>query len=79
MRLGDTDGPKAARIRKMVRRSVTGVVLGERKNNEKRLPTEIGNLLNLFWSGRRDSNSRPLAPHASALPGCATPRLENEV
>src|SRR5690606_15059081 len=22
----------------------------------------------------RDSNSRPLAPHASALPGCATPR-----
>src|SRR5213078_3504907 len=26
------------------------------------------------WSGRRDSNSRPLAPHASALPGCATPR-----
>lgn len=30
-----------------------------------------------FWSGRRDSNSRPLAPHASALPGCATPRLKN--
>jgi len=29
------------------------------------------------WSGRRDSNSRPLAPHASALPGCATSRLEN--
>src|SRR5690606_33445501 len=27
-----------------------------------------------IWSGRRDSNSRPLAPHASALPGCATPR-----
>ena len=27
------------------------------------------------WSGRRDSNSRPLAPHASALPGCATSRL----
>ena len=26
------------------------------------------------WSGRRDSNSRPLAPHASALPGCATAR-----
>ena len=30
-----------------------------------------------YWSGRRDSNSRPLAPHASALPGCATPRLKN--
>ena len=27
-----------------------------------------------LWSGWRDSNSRPLAPHASALPGCATPR-----
>ena len=25
-------------------------------------------------SGRRDSNPRPLAPKASALPGCATPR-----
>src|ERR1017187_978480 len=30
------------------------------------------------WSGRRDSNSRPLAPHASALPGCATSRLEKQ-
>jgi hypothetical protein len=27
-----------------------------------------------FWSAWRDSNSRPLAPHASALPGCATRR-----
>src|SRR5690554_5585106 len=30
-----------------------------------------------FWSissGWRDLNPRPLAPHASALPGCATPR-----
>ena len=26
------------------------------------------------WSGREDSNLRPLAPHASALPGCATSR-----
>jgi hypothetical protein len=26
------------------------------------------------WSGRQDSNLRPLAPHASALPGCATSR-----
>src|SRR5690554_3703884 len=25
-------------------------------------------------SGWRDSNPRPLAPHASTLPGCATPR-----
>ena len=28
-----------------------------------------------YWSGREDSNFRPLAPHASTLPGCATPRL----
>ena len=28
----------------------------------------------VFWSAWRDSNSRPLAPHASALPGCATRR-----
>lgn len=27
------------------------------------------------WSGRTDLNGRPLAPQASALPGCATPRL----
>src|SRR5690606_31173178 len=26
------------------------------------------------WSGRQDLNLRPLAPHASALPDCATPR-----
>ena len=26
------------------------------------------------WSGRRDLNSGPLAPEASALPACATPR-----
>jgi len=29
------------------------------------------------WSGWRDSNSRPLAPHASALPGYATARNPN--
>ena len=26
------------------------------------------------WSGRQDSNLRPLDPQSSALPGCATPR-----
>src|ERR1700744_2260952 len=26
------------------------------------------------WSGRQDSNLRPSAPKADALPGCATPR-----
>src|SRR6185503_6442425 len=28
-----------------------------------------------FWSGREDSNLRPLGPKPSALPGCATPRF----
>ena len=28
-----------------------------------------------IWSGWRDSNSRPTAPKAVALPGCATPRF----
>ena len=28
----------------------------------------------IVLSGRQDSNLRPLAPHASALPGCATSR-----
>ena len=32
---------------------------------------------NLCWSGRRDSNPRPSAPKADALPGCATPRLNS--
>ena len=27
-----------------------------------------------IWSGRGDSNARPPAPKAGALPGCATPR-----
>src|SRR5215469_6862274 len=28
------------------------------------------------WSGRGDLNSRPPAPKAGALPGCATPRRQ---
>src|SRR5947207_2551541 len=28
----------------------------------------------IIWSGREDSNLRPLGPKPSALPGCATPR-----
>src|SRR5262245_48204539 len=36
------------------------------------LPPEAGK--GKEWSGRRDSNTRPSAPKADALPGCATPR-----
>ena len=28
----------------------------------------------VIWSGREDLNLRPLGPHPSTLPGCATPR-----
>ena len=31
--------------------------------------------LGFKWSGRRDSNPRPLEPHSSALPSCATARF----
>ena len=31
-------------------------------------------LLLCFWSGWEDSNFRPLEPHSSTLPNCATPR-----
>ena len=30
------------------------------------------------WSGREDSNLRPLRPERSALPGCATPRQNQQ-
>ena len=30
-------------------------------------------------SGRQDLNLRPLTPHASALPGCATPRERESI
>ena len=29
----------------------------------------------ISWSGRPDSNGRPSAPKADALPDCATPRV----
>ncbi|SRR5581483_505421 len=34
----------------------------------------LGRVRDYFWSGREDSNLRPLGPKPSALPGCATPR-----
>src|SRR5258708_19694453 len=37
-------------------------------------PDKVRKIRGLHWSGRLDLNQRPLAPQASALPGCATPR-----
>src|SRR3990167_9862607 len=42
-------------------------------------PTEWAFLFFDEWSERRDSNSRPSAPKADALPGCATLRLSGEL
>ena len=41
------------------------------KSNDKKRATRARFC---HWSGRRDSNPRPPAPQADALPGCATPR-----
>ena len=38
----------------------------------RHLPAHYATLA--IWSGRADLNGRPLAPQASTLPGCATPR-----
>ena len=37
-------------------------------STKKTSPVEL-----VFWSEWRESNSRPLEPHSSALPNCATP------
>ena len=37
-------------------------------------PKESFRPLGFNWSGRQDLNLRPPAPHAGALPSCATPR-----
>ena len=42
--------------------------------HEKGAPRRAPKSLIAFESGRQDLNLRPLAPHASALPDCATPR-----
>ena len=47
------------------KRQAIGPGLNEVSSNKKSEST---------WSGRLDSNQRPPAPHAGALPNCATPR-----
>src|SRR6516164_11700739 len=50
---------------------------GRRAESEKARHLSVPGF-HCFWSGWRDSNSRPLAPHASALPGCATSRSKTD-
>ena len=62
-------------------RSVTGYAWGRFSfkrylcvTYQKKRATELTVTLCFYWSGRLDSNQRPLDPQSSALPGCATPR-----
>ena len=66
-------------IRRLITRNQEFVqILVTRTHTGKKKGGTMSTSFSWIWSGRRDSNSRPLAPHASALPGCATPR-ENEI
>ncbi len=47
--------------------------------DKKTGPNLQDRLTSTWWSGREDSNFRPPAPHAGALPGCATPRPNREL
>ena len=51
------------------------VRIQKRQKPERKWNRRLGaNPIENEWSERGDSNSRPLAPEASALPGCATLR-----
>lgn len=66
--------------RKIVEMVASNIVLKEGKIDFERrkpwiwLPRRGKKEDFLRWSGRLDSNQRPLTPHASALPDCATTR-----
>jgi hypothetical protein len=50
---------------------VVGNSGGKRRKNLKKFKKKD---IFKIWSGRQDLNLQPFAPHATALPGCATPR-----
>ena len=86
--LPDLDQPSEAKAAEMARtagtddRILLGHVLGQKDaiqadssrpiqtTEQSESPRKCGK----SWSGRLDSNQRPLEPHSSALPSCATPR-----
>ena len=65
-------------FKKIMPRSAAGrCIMPKRGIKATAQPLSVGAspvTLHESWSGRPDLNGRPLAPHASALPGCATPR-----
>ncbi len=70
---GEGGGPDSRRFSVGITHPAAGHRMPAGKRARRRVPAGPASL---SWSGRRDSNSRPLAPHASALPGCATPRKQ---
>ena len=60
--------------RRLPGRIVGDFVMDEKVDHDGGSPVPPDTRQQVNWSGRRDLNSRPLAPQASALPGCATSR-----
>ena len=65
-----------------ISQATRGEIFGKRSRRHKSkedgtfFPSSCKNCLAATWSRRRDLNSRPLGPEPSALPSCATPRLQ---
>ncbi len=64
--------PKGIRVS-----SIICVSIPSPKAREPEMSTVSWDFTLKNWSGRLDSNQRPPAPKAGALPGCATPRPED--
>src|SRR5262249_11380431 len=75
----DTLEASGARADKVLGRNSHVLIGGysSMKRGRKKWPPYGGHLnpQSLYWSGREDSNLRPLGPKPSALPSCATPRF----
>ncbi len=73
---------RPARRSRKSRKQRAGRFSGKRSRRHKSkedgtfFPSSCKNCLAATWSRRRDLNSRPLGPEPSALPSCATPRLQ---
>ena len=78
--MGHTDSSTTRRYAEYSNNGLGKVMRGTPKliqNKPKLIQTNEGQPVEIKgkkWSGREDLNLRHLTPHASALPGCATPR-----
>jgi hypothetical protein len=59
-----------------LQRNVSSRNFGHKSPTQAIRPPAFAAVLLIYWSGREDSNLRPLGPKPSALPGCATPRKD---